>query len=171
MSQLYARAAWRLLQGNLEIVLREPENLSARAAMQVGAHLAGMAIENSMLGATHALANPLTAHYGLPHGQAIALMLPHVVRFNGACVGLLYGELAEDTGLVDGDASRAADEIADRVTELAREARLPTRLSDCGINHAILPVLAEEAAQQWTGKFNPRPVGFTELLQLYEAAF
>ena len=37
-----------------------------------------------MLGATHALANPLTAHYDVPHGQAIALMLPHVIRFNGA---------------------------------------------------------------------------------------
>ena len=51
--------------------------------MQLGAAYAGVAIENSMLGASHALANPLTATYGTSHGQAVGLMLPHVIRFNG----------------------------------------------------------------------------------------
>ena len=50
--------------------------------MQLGAWFAGSAIEASMLGATHALANPLTAFYGITHGQAIAVMLPHVVGWN-----------------------------------------------------------------------------------------
>jgi alcohol dehydrogenase len=44
-------------------------------------------------------------------------------------------------------------------------------LSRCGVGYGILPLLAEEASQQWTGRFNPRPVGEAELLQLYEAAF
>ena len=61
----------------------EPDDLEARGQMQLGACLAGSAIENSMLGAAHALANPLTATYGIAHGEAVALMLPHVVRFNG----------------------------------------------------------------------------------------
>ena len=51
--------------------------------MLLGAALAGMAIENSMLGAAHAAANPLTAHFSMVHGQAVGLMLPHVLRFNG----------------------------------------------------------------------------------------
>ena len=51
--------------------------------MQLGAHLAGLAIEQSMLGAAHACANPLTARFGLTHGVALAILLPHVVRWNG----------------------------------------------------------------------------------------
>ncbi len=54
LSQMFAREAWRLLEGNFEKVLRQPGDLDARGAMQIGAHFAGVAIENSMLGACHA---------------------------------------------------------------------------------------------------------------------
>ena len=68
--------------------------------MQLGACLAGLAIENSMLGAAHALANPLTATYGVAHGEAVALMLPHVIRHNGKHVGKWYRELVQCGGAV-----------------------------------------------------------------------
>jgi alcohol dehydrogenase len=171
LSQLFAREAWRLLEGNLEVVMREPGNLEARGAMQLGAHLAGLAIENSMLGACHACANPLTAHYGLTHGIAIGILMPHVVRFNASVVGPLYGDLAHEAGMVNGDTSIAAEAVARRFTDLLQAAGLPTKLSACGISPGILPVLAEEANQQWTARFNPRPVTEVELLALYEAAF
>ncbi len=170
LSQMFAREAWRLLEPNLEVVLRDPGNLEARGAMQLGAHLAGLAIENSMLGACHACANPLTAHYGLTHGIAIGVLLPHVIRFNAAAVGPQYADLAHSAG-GNGDRAAAAEVLARRVTELMRLAELPTTLSGCGVSGSILPVLAEEAAQQWTGRFNPRPVGESELLQLYKAAY
>src|SRR5437763_1200734 len=93
VSQTFAREAWRLLEPNLETALDQPENLEARGAMQLGAHFAGSAIENSMLGACHACANPLTSHYGLTHGIAIGILLPHVIRFNGPAAGSLYAEL------------------------------------------------------------------------------
>ncbi len=83
MSLLFSREAWRLLEANFARVLDDPLDLEARSGMQLGACLAGLAIEHSMLGATHALANPLTAEYGIVHGQAIGLLLPHVIRFNG----------------------------------------------------------------------------------------
>ena len=63
ISLVFSREAWRLLATNFRTVLHEPDNLDARAAMQLGAAYAGLAIENSMLGASHALANPLTATY------------------------------------------------------------------------------------------------------------
>jgi alcohol dehydrogenase len=170
LSQLFAREAWRLLEGNLEVVLREPANLEARGAMQLGAHFAGRAIEASMLGACHACANPLTAHYGLTHGIAIGILLPHVIRFNAPAAGNLYADLAHDTGLANGDEAAAAETLAQRLTELMRVSNLPTTLSACGVSAGILPLLAEEASQQWTGKFNPRSVGEAELLHLYEAA-
>src|SRR5438046_4561017 len=64
ISQAFALAAWRHLEPNYQRVLEAPDDLSARGAIQLGAYLAGMAIEASMLGAAHACANPLTAHDG-----------------------------------------------------------------------------------------------------------
>jgi alcohol dehydrogenase len=170
LSQTFAREAWRLLERNLEPVLQQPADLEARGAMQLGAHFAGMAIECSMLGACHALANPLTAHYGLTHGVAIGVLLPHVIRFNAPAVGALYGDLAHDVGLVNGDQSAAAEVLARRIRDFLVAAQLPTSLSACGVSPGIFPVLAEEAAQQWTANFNPRPVTEMDLLQLYESA-
>jgi alcohol dehydrogenase len=170
LSQTYALAAWRLLEPNLEVVLRQPTNLEARGAMQLGANFAGTAIENSMLGACHACANPLTAHYGITHGIAVGILLPHVIRFNAAAVGALYSDLAHQSELLNGDALAAAEALAQRITCLLQGAGLPRRLTQAGVRDSILPVLAEEAAAQWTGRFNPRPVTEVELLQLYEAA-
>ena len=171
LSQTFSREAWRLLEPHLEVVLRHPGDLEARGAMQLGAHFAGTAIENSMLGAAHACANPLTAHYGLTHGTAIGILLPHVIRFNALVAGSLYADLAHQAGLMNGDRSAAAGSLAQRITGLMELAELPTTLSACGVSSGILPVLAEEASQQWTGRFNPRPVTEADLLSLYEAAF
>jgi alcohol dehydrogenase len=170
LAQMFAREAWTMLEENFETVLRTPADLDARGSMQMGAFLAGTAIENSMLGACHACANPLTAHYGLTHGIAIGILLPHVVRFNATTVGKLYSDLAHQAGLMNGDEGMAGEALAQRITDLLRVAGLPTRLADCGISRGILPVLAEEAAQQWTARFNPRPVTEIDLLRLYEAA-
>ncbi len=154
----------------METVLREPKNVEARAAMQIGANFAGTAIENSMLGACHACANPLTAHYGLTHGIAIGVMLPHVVRFNSPAVSELYGDLAHDVGLQNGDRSAAGELLALRIIELMRIAGLPTTLSECGVSAGILSLLADEARQQWTAQFNPRPVTESDFLHLYQSA-
>jgi alcohol dehydrogenase len=170
VSQIFAREAWKLLEVNLEKVLTTPGDLEARGAMQVGAFLAGTAIENSMLGACHACANPLTAHYGITHGLAIGIMLPHVLRFNARVAGTYYEELIEETGLRDGQPGGAAETLAGRINHLMGLAGLPVRLNDCGVSGGILPLLAEEANQQWTARFNPRPVTEADLLALYEEA-
>jgi alcohol dehydrogenase len=154
----FAREAWRLLAANFDRVLRDPCDLEARGAMLLGAHFAGIAIENSMLGATHACANPLTAHYGTTHGVAIAVLLPHVVRWNQTAADDLYRELGED-------------DLADRLARLADMAGLPGRLRDLKVPADALPGLAEEAAAQWTGKFNPRPFGAGAALEIYQSAF
>jgi alcohol dehydrogenase len=171
LSQSISREAWRLLDRGLEEVLRHPSDLTARGKMQLGANLAGLAIENSMLGAAHACANPLTAHYGITHGTAVGLLLPHVIRYNIPAAGPLYADLARESGLLNGDAGAGGEVLARRITALMSEAGLPTRLRDLGVSPGIFPVLADEASQQWTGRFNPRPAGEAELTSLYEAAF
>jgi alcohol dehydrogenase len=170
VSQMFAREAWKLLEVNLDKVLRDPGDLEARGAMQMGAFLAGTAIENSMLGVCHSCANPLTAHYGITHGLAIGILLPHVVRFNAKAVPHLYGELVAETGLQNGHIGSAAELLAKRLTYLMQLADLPTTLSACGVSRGILPVLSEEASHQWTARFNPRAVTEVEILGLYEAA-
>jgi alcohol dehydrogenase len=172
VSLAFSREAWLLLGENFARVLDEPTNLDARSGMQLGACFAGLAIENSMLGATHALANPLTTRYAIVHGQAIGLMLPHVIRFNGAEYGNWYRDLLEGTGGSNGfpDPASGVEGLAHFVGDLVRAAGLPTRLSECGVDPQLLPQLAAEAAKQWTGSFNPRRVGEAELLALYQSA-
>ncbi len=173
VSLAFSREAWLLLGENFARVVREPENIEARSGMQLGACFAGLAIENSMLGATHALANPLTTRYGIVHGQAIGLMLPHVIRFNGAEYAPWYRDLLEGTGGANGfpDPDSGFEGLADFVAKLAGEAGLADTLSQCGVERGKLAEMAAEAAKQWTGSFNPRRVGEAELLALYEAAF
>lgn len=170
-SETFSREAWRLLEANYEVVLREPNNIAARAAMQLGACLAGIAIENSMLGATHACANPLTAHYGTTHGMALAMLLPSVVRWNSATCSERYADLLRisQQGLKGHESS--GDELASRLEELAAVAGLGTTLSRAGIVADDLPTLATEAAEQWTGRFNPRPFSFEGALEVYQRAY
>ena len=168
ISLAYSRESWRLLSTNLPRVLDHPSDLEARSAMQIGACLAGLAIENSMLGATHALANPLTASFEMVHGQAIGILLPHVIRYNAQEVGGWYQELANSQGATPEEAS---DELATTVQQLVTQAELPTTLSQCDIPRENLAKLGQQAAEQWTAQFNPRKVGSEELTSIYEHAF
>src|SRR4051794_39164730 len=93
VSRRLSTEAWRLLESSFERALREPGDLDARQRMLLGAHLAGAAIENSMLGAAHALANPLTGLCDVVHGLAVGMMLPHVIRFNSEGAQRPYADL------------------------------------------------------------------------------
>jgi alcohol dehydrogenase len=170
VSQMFSRRAWRLLASGFADVVIHPDDRDARGAMLLGAHLAGAAIENSMLGATHALANPLTAHYGITHGLAIGIMLPHIIRYNASRVGFAYGELAADCGWCAADDPQSGEQLAERIGELVQAAGAPSDLESVGVERRKLRVLAEEAAEQWTGKYNPRPVDVESLEELYRCA-
>ena len=163
MSQMFARYAWELLDSHFEAGLEPTNNSIARSKMLFGAYLAGLAIENSMLGAAHACANPLTSRYEVIHGVAVALMLPHVIRFNSTIAGDTYRELYPD-----GD-------LADRVTLLKQIGNLPNRLRDYPIQYTIgtadIPTLAKEAATQWTAQFNPLPLNIKDFMSLYEQVY
>ena len=116
-------------------VLEAPDDVAARGAMLLGAHEAGIAIEQSMLGATHALREPADGALRHHHGVAIAVMLPHVVRWNGEVVGERYAELLRAVGRRPGDAGhgwRAAGRPARSAGARwrpARDARRARRLA------------------------------------------
>lgn len=169
MSDLYAREAWRLLSGSYERVLDTPDDLDARGRMLFGAHLAGLAIEASMLGATHACANPLTARYGTTHGIAIAVMLPHVANWNSDVVGDRYDELVRIAG--QEVVTRPQERLPALLARLARAGGLPATLRDLGADRTHIRTLAEDAATQWTGTFNPRPFNVAAAVALYDGAY
>ncbi|MEM9186527.1 MAG: iron-containing alcohol dehydrogenase [Planctomycetota bacterium] len=181
VSMAFSREAWRLLTGGFRRVLSDPDDLAARGWMQQGACFAGLAIENSMLGGAHALANPLTATYGTTHGEAVAMMLPQIVRHNGqrgAGIALAYADLVVSiadhefsSGASGGASADDAFALAEYLAGLAQLAGLAGRLSECGVDEAKLPELATQAATQWTGTFNPVEMTADDYLKLYEAAY
>jgi alcohol dehydrogenase len=158
VSRRFSRAAWQLLESSFEQSMRDPTNLGAREQMQLGAHLAGAAIENSMLGAAHALANALTAQFGIVHGVAVGLMLPHVIRFNG-----MTDAPYDDLGL-------SAIDLSHRVAAMLETGGIPSRLRDLNVTPDAVDSLAAVAAKQWTATFNPRPVDEATLRAIFGAA-
>jgi alcohol dehydrogenase len=172
LSEIFSREAWRLLEPNYERVLNQPDNLEARGAMQLGAFYAGVAIENSMLGATHACANPLTAHYGTAHGAAIAMLLPSVVRWNESVAADQYAMFLNWSSVGGrNDGLSPTESLARRLEELATAGGLRTNLRTAGVKETDLNALASEAAEQWTGTFNPRPFSKEGAIEVYQCVY
>ena len=161
-SLAFSHAAFRLLAESFPVVLREPANLAARAKMLLGAAFAGTAIEHSMLGAAHSAANPLTAHFGVIHGQAVGLMLPHIVRFNAE-----DDEAARGYGAI----ANSAEALAVQLETFLQLGGLASPLANFGAQREVIPALAEEAAKQWTAGFNPRAISEADFRALFAAAF
>ena len=89
------------------------------------------------------------------------MMLPAVIRFNSgdAEAVRLYGELERSSAL------------GAKLDTLLNLAGLPRTLADCGVSTSAIPLLAAEAARQWTARFNPRPLTEQDFVKLYEEAF
>ena len=170
VSRLFSREAFRLLNTHLERVLERPDDLEARAAAQLGAFYAGTAIELSMLGAAHALANPLTAYYNTTHGAALAILLPHVVRWNADGGRDPYRRFVAET-MNGRDSIHSGPHLAARLADIGRASGLPACLREVGVVRGDLRKLAQAAGEQWTGGFNPRPFGADGALEVYQCAY
>lgn len=178
MSECFSWSAWERLAVGFSQVIQDPSHVAGRSNMQLGACFAGMAIEASMLGAAHALANPLTAMLGVPHGQAVGMMMPHVIRFNSSVVGDRYLRLVRFLDAQHAkEEGQASEWLQSRMTGWLEEAGLATRLralegwpSDPDAENRLLETLSESATKQWTGTFNPRPLSVTDFQELYRGA-
>jgi alcohol dehydrogenase len=163
ISECFSREAWRLLNKSFVRSMRVPEDLEARGAVQLGAHLAGLAAEYSSLGAAHALAHALTANCGITHGAAIALMLPHVVEW--------YEEVWEQEGNGSGVLLDGGEPLDSRLRDLASSAELPRTLRDASVPEGALPRLADAAAAEWSARHSPRTLDSAAAYELYQAAW
>ena len=158
ISSAFSTEAFQLISSAIRDVLTGTADLETRGRMLYGAALAGCAIENSMLGAAHATANPLTARFNVPHGLAVTMMLPHVIHLNHSApdIALIYQNLAHDL-----DAP-----LIDWLEKTIQFADLPKP----EIPLTSIPELAEAATHQWTGRFNPVPLDHASLTALYQKA-
>jgi alcohol dehydrogenase len=164
ISSLYSEGAFRNIAAAIEHVIAGRMNSATCGQMQLGAALAGLAIENSMLGAAHATANPLTAHHGVIHGHAVALMLPHVMRFNAAnpAVNEIYARYSA----ILKELRVTSAPLLEWIAQVIQRASIPG-LNGTPTNFAVL---AQDAAKQWTGQFNPRPLQHDDYVALYQRA-
>ncbi len=163
--------ALRLIRDNLERAVEGGEREEeARGNMLIAANLA----ITLALGSVHAMSHPAGAQFGVPHGVANAIHLPHVIRFNargGDSIAGRYRDIGELLGLATGgSAVDAADALAAHITELVGRLGLPTRLSQAGVPESGIPALVEGAMGDGTTLLNPREAGEDEYAELYAQA-
>ncbi|RMG09493.1 MAG: iron-containing alcohol dehydrogenase [Planctomycetota bacterium] len=151
-----------MVGGALRRAVEDGGDMAARSSMMAAALMGAVAFQKG-LGATHALAHPLSTLAGLPHGLANGVLLPHVLRFNADAVE----ERVRDVGLALDDDEDAPGAVA----RLARDVGLPRNLSEAGVPRDLLEELVAQALQEHLLSENPRPLEEADVRRLYEAAF
>ncbi|KAB2674964.1 MAG: iron-containing alcohol dehydrogenase [Verrucomicrobia bacterium] len=173
VSRIHSTEAFCLAIEALPRVLSAPNDLDARARMQLAAAFAGTAIEQSMLGAVHAAANPLTARFNVVHGAAVGLLLVPVIRYNAAepLARNAYARLAVAAGLAGTHLPEAAavEALLEALPPLLEAAGIPATLTRAGVDPASIPDLATDASHQWTANFNPRLIAASDFSRIYES--
>lgn len=138
-----------------------------------GQYIAGMGFSNVGLGIAHSMAHSLGAFFDTPHGVANALLLPHVLRFNGKVCPDLFVNMGNALGLdMRGlNGMDAVDKVVDAVKELSISVGIPQTLQEIGIPESALEKLAHQAIGDVCTSGNPRKVTEKDILQLYKEAY
>ena len=164
--------AMALIYKNLEKAANEKDDLAVEK-MAYAQYIAGMGFSNVGLGIVHSMAHSLGAFFDTPHGLANAILLPHVLRFNGKVCPELFANMGRAFNL---DMNNLSDEetvekVADAVQELSKRLRIPQTLKEVGIPREMLPQLAAQAINDICTGGNPREVTVEDLIKIYEEAY
>ncbi|MHC1760927.1 MAG: iron-containing alcohol dehydrogenase [Negativicutes bacterium] len=170
-TDVFALSAIRLIGGNLVKATLNGANVEARTAMLLGQMHAGLAFGNASVSLVHAMSRPLGAHFGIPHGQANAILLPWVMEYNRPACPEKFGQIAEALGCDVQDLSlKEASRLAvTAVREIYADTGLPLTLAELGVPVEALPQLAQDASQSGSVLFNPRKPTLSEIEQLYHS--
>ncbi|MBR6137568.1 MAG: lactaldehyde reductase [Bacilli bacterium] len=164
--------AMALIYKNLEAAANEKDPLAIEK-MAYAQYIAGMGFSNVGLGIVHSMAHSLGAYFDTPHGIANALLLPHVMRFNGKVCPELFVNMGDALGL---DMRGLRDEqavevVVEAITELSRKLQIPQTLSEIGIPKDMIPTLAEQAINDPCTPGNPREVTVEDIINIYNEAY
>jgi alcohol dehydrogenase class IV len=122
------------------------------------------------LGSVHAMSHPAGAHFGVPHGVANAIHLPHVIRHNAQGSPDIVDRYRDIGEIFDVSDREIGDALADYLTELTGRLGLPTRLSQVGVPEDGIPALVEGAMGDGTTLLNPREMSEEDYAELYRRA-
>jgi len=178
LSDAYARAAIDLVRVYLPMAVLEGRDMRARLAMANAALLAGVSFSNSMVGIVHAMGHACGGVAGVPHGDAMAVLLPHGMAFNLDCAGERYGELLLHLAGAEAYAATPASErpaaavtaVRELLSWLHENAGQPVTLSECGVTAGQLPDIAKAAIDDGSIVFNTRDADVHDILRILEGA-
>ena len=164
--------AMALIYKNLESAANEKDKVAIEK-MAYAQYIAGMGFSNVGLGIVHSMAHSLGAFFDVPHGVANALLLPHVMRFNGQVCPDLFRNMGRAFGLdMDNlNDQEAVDKVVDAIKNLSIRLHIPQTLRELGIPEEMLPALANQAINDPCTPGNPRNVTVEDLINLYKEAY
>lgn len=163
--------AVRLITKYLPEVMKNPANIEARGYLLVASTMAGMAFINSFTGGVHATAHSLGALYGIPHGLANSIMLPHVMEYNLEENPDRFVLIADAMGVnvAPLSAEEAARAAVHAVRDLQQAAGLTQTLKDFGVpaDRESLNPLIDLAMGDSQLPYNPRTLEEDDVYKLY----
>ncbi|MBO5121094.1 MAG: lactaldehyde reductase [Bacilli bacterium] len=164
--------AMSLIYKNLEKAANEKDE-EAVEKMGYAQYIAGMGFSNVGLGIVHSMAHSLGAYFDTPHGVANALLLPHVLKFNGVVCPDLYRNMGASFGLDMSNTTdeEAVDKVVEAVRELSIKLGIPQTLREIGVPEEMIPTLAKQAINDACTPGNPRSVTVEDIIDIYNAAF
>ena len=160
--------AVKLIFDNITIAYSDGGNLEARANMQKASFYAGAAFTRAYVGYVHAIAHALGGVYGVPHGLANAVILPHVLEAYGKSAHKKLSELADAAGIsgkTDTEAQKAA-KLIEAIRQLNKEMSIPDKID--GILAKDIPMMAERACREGNPLYPvPRIMNRKELEKIF----
>ena len=172
MTDMFHLEAMKLIYKNLAKATNEKDK-TAIENMALAQYIAGMGFSNVGLGIVHSMAHSLGALYDTPHGVANALLLPHVLKYNGKVCKERFKKMAEAfsldvNGLTD---EEIVDKVVEAVDKLAREVEIPKTLREVNVKEEDIPWLAEQAYNDVCTGGNPRQTSIEEIIEIYKEAY
>lgn len=178
LSDCYARAAIDLIREHLPVVMADPRDSDARLALANAALLAGAAFSNAMVGIVHAMGHATGGVADVPHGDAMAILLPHGMTYNLDVAGERYGELLLNLAGADVYASTpreqrpaaAIETVRAMMRTLHEQAGLPLTLGEAGVLPEQISEIATAALNDGAMSMNPKQPTYEELTGILKEA-
>jgi len=184
-----AMQAIRLVFKYLPVAYANPHDEEARSMMHNAACIAAIAFSNAAVGVNHALAHAFGARFGVAHGRANALMLPHVIAYNasvptkfmpspnqrGYVAHKKYATIADLLGLGGSTIEDKVKRLVRATEQLLDQLAIPRSIRDLGISQEqfeqAMPDLAKIAFDDPSWRSNPRMPLVSELVELFWEAY
>ncbi len=172
ITDVLALRAIKMVSSSLRASVASRTNMEAKNSMAMASLLAGIAMSNAILGAVHAMAHPLGGLLDMPHGEANAILLPHVMRFNLIACKERFAEIAEAMGeRTEGLSTReAAEKAIEAVERLCSDIGAKQHLAEIGLKDGHIMELSRAAVVDVSLITNPRDATVEQIAEIYRAA-